>query len=119
MKSTLLVVAALGFGVAPLSLEAAPTRCSVTVGELVPTAEVARGVAEAVISGRQSPEKRAGYVLHVARDERDPSKWAVWQGLHQPPPNADGSVTIALGGGGLSMRIDRCTGKIGRVRYVR
>jgi hypothetical protein len=61
----------------------------------------------------------ASYVLHVEQDERNPNKWAVWQGLPEPPPSADGTVILQVGGGGMAMRIDRCTGEVSKVHYVR
>lgn len=104
------IIAALGCTVIS-SAEARNLRCELP---LVPTEKVARGVAEAVISGRMSSERMAEYVLNVEQDEHDPDKWAVWQGV---PPNPDGTITG--GGGGMQMRIDKCSGKISNAHYQR
>jgi hypothetical protein len=83
---------------------------------MVATPTIARQLAEAVIRGIQTPEKMRKYVLHV-EDYR--GHWLIWQGLPQRAPNPDGSLTVSAGGGGLSMRVDKCTGEISDVHYSR
>lgn len=119
MRRKLLLFAASMFVTASATVEAKAGRCSIKGGELVPTEEVARGIAEAIIRARQSPEAMAGYVLYVEPDERDPRRWAVGQGLPELPPNPDGTITERVGGGGISMRIDRCTGEVSNVHFIR
>jgi hypothetical protein len=86
---------------------------------MVPNAEVARAVAEAMIRGRQTPERMASYVLHVETDEKHPGKWVVWQGLPDPPPSKDGMIYLQAGGGGIEMKIDQCTGEVSDAHYSR
>ena len=86
---------------------------------VAPDEAAARRIAEAVIAGRPHPPRRR-YVLHVRRDGEDPSQWIASQGLppprRRPPP---GSIYVRAGGGGLGMRIDRCTGAVSRLHYQR
>ena len=91
--------------------------CDIAIGDLVPNAQVARRIAEAVIRGRETPERRARYRLDVEPDGQ--GDWRASQSLPQSPPNAHGNSVITRGGGGLTMRIGRCDGKISEVHYVR
>jgi hypothetical protein len=119
MRSKLLLFAASVFVVTtPATVQAKAGQCSIPGGELVPTEEVARGIAEAILRARLSPEAMAGYVLHIERDERNPRKWLVALRLRELPPNPDGTITEAFGGSGMSMKIDRCTGQVSHVHYI-
>ena len=95
----------------------------------VPTAEVARGIAEEVIEKRhvripetvvpksQIPADR--YILTVEADEHDPRKWRASQGLPPTPPTTDGTIVVTAGGGGMTMVIDRCTGEVSDIHFIR
>ena len=91
-------------------------KCDSRVGELVPNAQVARELAEAVIRSRQTAEQRAKYSLHVEQDGAN--GWLVFQSLPDTP-GANGKITLTAGGGGLGMRIDRCNGAMSKVHYQR
>jgi hypothetical protein len=73
-------------------------------GPVVPTAEVARGIFTAVAKPLQSEQAASKYVLTVVDNG---SAW----GLHQALP------TPTDGGGGLEMRIDKCTGAVSALHY--
>lgn len=92
-------------------------KCDIVVGELVPNAHVARELADVIIRGRQTPEERSRYVLHVEPDGE--TGWFVFQGLPNGSPDAKGNVTVTAGGRGLGMRIDRCNGEMSNVYYQR
>ena len=92
-------------------------KCDIRVGELVPNAQVARELAEAVIRSRQTAKQRSKYSLHV--DEDGANGWLVFQSLPGRPPEANGKITLTAGGGGLGMRIDRCNGAMSKVHYQR
>jgi hypothetical protein len=93
-------------------------KCDIRVGELVPNPQVARELAEVIIRSRQTPEQRAaGYELHVEPDGE--TGWVVFQGLPNGPPDAIGNITVSAGGGGVGMRINRCTGAMSNVYYQR
>ncbi|MEP7006581.1 MAG: hypothetical protein ABI810_11405 [Sphingomonas bacterium] len=79
-------------------------------GPVVPTAEVARGIFAAVAKPLQSEQAASKYVLTIADQG---AAWAV----HQALPNTPGMIT--MGGGGIEMRIDKCTGAIREMHYSR
>jgi hypothetical protein len=83
----------------------------------VPSEQVARELAEVIIRSRQTPEQRSRYVLHVEQDGE--TGWVVYQSLPDSPPDADGKITVSAGGGGLGMRINRCSGAMSSVYYQR
>jgi hypothetical protein len=56
-------------------------------------------------------------VLHVEQDGE--TGWVVYQSLPDSPPDADGKITVSAGGGGLGMRINRCSGAMSSVYYQR
>jgi len=91
-------------------------KCDIGVGELVPSAQVARELAEAIIRNRQTPEQRSRYVLHI---EQDGNGWIAFQALPDRAATASGDTVITAGGGGLGMRIDRCNGAISEIHYQR
>ena len=61
---------------------------------------------------------RQRYILRVMPDD-DPGQWLAFQSLPPPPPDRPGQTTVQAGGGGVGMRIDRCTGAISRLFYQR
>jgi hypothetical protein len=77
---------------------------------VVPTAEVARGIFTAVAKPLQSEKVASQYILYISDAG---TAWAVMQGL----PDRPGMIT--MGGGGLTMRIDKCTGAISEMHYQR
>ena len=97
--------------------DAEARKCDIRVGELVPSEQVARELAEVIIRSRQTPEQRSRYVLHVEQDGE--TGWVVYQSLPDSPPDADGKITVSAGGGGLGMRINRCSGAMSSVYYQR
>ena len=98
--------------------DAARRRCAIRVGELVPNERVAREVAEAVLRARQTPEQMASFVLRVEQDARRADRWVVRQSHPESRPNADGEIFVRSGGG-MQMRIDKCTGRISDAHYQR
>jgi hypothetical protein len=80
-------------------------------GPVVPTAEVAQGIFNAIAKPLQSEQVASRYVLTVFDDG---AAWGINQVLPAP---TDGSVIF--GGGGLTMRIDKCTGAISEMHYLR
>lgn len=92
-------------------------RCDIRVGELVPNAEVARELAEAVIRSRETAAQRSRYVLSVEQDGT--AGWIAFQHLPDTRAGGNGKLTVTAGGGGLGMRIDRCNGAMSRVHYER
>jgi hypothetical protein len=79
-------------------------------GPVVPTADVARAIFSAVAKSRPVAG-RARYHIE-ARD--DGTSWVVSQ---IPPPSPAGM--IEMGGGGLTMRIDKCTGAVSEMHGIR
>jgi hypothetical protein len=94
-----------------------PSKCDIRVGELVPNAEMARDLAEAIIRSRQTAQQRSRYVVHVEKDGA--TGWIVFQSLPDAGADATGKFTVTAGGGGLGIRIDRCNGAMSRVHYQR
>jgi hypothetical protein len=94
-----------------------PPKCDIRVGELVPNAQVARDLAEAIIRSRQTVQQRSRYVVHVEKDGA--TGWIVFQSLPDAPADANGKITFTAGGGGLGMWIDRCNGAMSRVYFQR
>ena len=97
-----------------------PRPCSL-IYPVAPNERAARRIAEAVIAGNPFPLRR-NFELRVRLDERDPGQWIAYQYLPDPPlrrPLRPGEVIVGRGGGGVEMRIDRCTGAISRLFYSR
>jgi len=90
--------------------------CAAVLGEAVPRAEVARKIAEAVIGARQRPEVRMRYNLRV---ETEPGVWLAYQSLRSSVQRVHNGFIVTYGGGGIAMRIDRCTGEISEMHYQR
>ena len=62
---------------------------------------------------------RRRYLLHVAPAPDDAAKWQAFESL--PPPeraSGPGWVYVSSGGGGVAMRIDRCTGEVSGLAYA-
>jgi hypothetical protein len=95
-----------------------PCSNRVSIGDLVPNADVARSIAEVIIGSRQSSDQVAKFVLSVEEDPTDPNLWMVGQALPELP-SPGGQIIVRAGGGGLSMRIDKCTAQISDVHYIR
>jgi hypothetical protein len=84
---------------------------------VAPNAAAARRIALAVIASRPHPARRR-YVLRVVPTRDDPGRWTAFESL--PPPRRAGGpgwVSVQTGGGGVSIRIDRCTGEISQLAY--
>jgi len=111
----LIIAAAFASGQA----EVRSARCEIRIGELVPTEQVAKDIAQAVIRNRQKPEQTAKYQLNVESDTDHRRTWIVFQSVPESLPDADGNIQGTMGGGGLGMRIDRCNGRISKVHYQR
>ena len=97
-----------------------PHACSL-IWPVVPDARAARRIAEAVIASDPHPNHR-NYIQRVIPDDEDSGKWIAFQ--IQPErrlrrPLQPGEVIVSAGGGGIEMRIDRCTGAISRLFYSR
>ena len=89
-------------------------RCSIQGGEVVPTAQVARDLAEAIIRGRQDAAESAMFELHVVRVGDD--GWDVVQTMRDRI-EPDGTLTH-IDGGGMAIRIDRCNGAVLFINYL-
>jgi hypothetical protein len=113
MLSLRLALAAAAPPVAP-----APPPCHL-IFPVAPDEAAARRIFAAVLDLR--PHRRGPrYALKVAPDRDDPGKWLASQDL--PPPRGKlrpGWIWVQAGGGGLGMRIDRCTGAISDLYYQR
>jgi len=100
----------------PTAADAKNRACASPLGAAVPDIRTARAIAEAIIAAHPGPTKRDGYVLHVQRD--GDSGWSAAQS--PPPPSDRGERMVAtFGGGGLRMHIDRCSGRISDMYYLR
>ena len=73
----------------------------------------ARRLAQIMIVNRnRTGQPLPPYDLRITPDPEDAGQWLVWQ----TPRGANGDIR---GGGGMSFRIDRCTGQITRITYAR
>jgi hypothetical protein len=96
----------------------APPACPL-IWPVAPDEAAARRIAEAVIASRPSRPRRR-YILRVVPDRDDPALWVAFQSLPPPRrPARPNEIVLQAGGGGLEMRIDRCTGAISRLFYER
>jgi hypothetical protein len=96
-------------------------RACALIWPVAPDERAARRLAEAVIAADPHREGR-NYGLRVRADEDNPGQWIAYQHLAEPRlrrPHRPGEVIVSAGGGGLEMRIDRCTGAISRLHYIR
>ncbi|MEO7691248.1 MAG: hypothetical protein ABIS51_18335 [Sphingomonas sp.] len=78
-------------------------------GPFVPNAEVARGIFNAVAKPLQGERVASRYVLTIIDTG---AAWVLYQAL--PTHNIN-----TRGGGGLTMRIDKCTGAVSEMHYTR
>lgn len=92
--------------------------CLLPLGEAVPDASTARRIAEAIITSRMPSSRTRRYQLVVEPDEEVAGAWLAHQSMPRPQQTRR-SITVAMGGGGLTMRIDRCTGTISNLYYQR
>ena len=83
-------------------------RCAMPGGDMVPSAQVAREVGEAILRSRQTVEERSRFEIRVEPAGND--AWDVVE-LIPDKTEADGSVTHT-DGGGVAIRIDRCNGAV-------
>ena len=89
-------------------------RCAIQGGDVVPTAQVAREIAEAMVRARLTPAERA--TLELTVHPAGPDAWDA-DLLVPDRKEPDGSVTHT-DGGGLAIRIDRCNGAVLFVHYL-
>jgi hypothetical protein len=102
--------------IVPICANAADRECSSAIGAAVPDAATARAIAAAVMSAHQKAEISKRYLLEVEPDGE--TGWIAFQGIPAvSKPNGDTIVT--MGGGGLGMHIDRCSGAISEFHYQR
>lgn len=103
---------------AAASPAAGPAPCRLLF-PVAPDAAAARRIALVVTASRPHPPRRR-YVLKVRPDEDDAGKWIAFQDLPPPPrPFPKNAIYLQAGGGGLGMRIDRCTGEVSDLFYQR
>ncbi len=103
----------------PISFDASPARVAIACphragfidGPVVPTAKDAKAIFSIVSSAIAPRRAKSQYAL-LSEDEG--RTWLLAEALSSPP---DGSVQ--RGGGGLTMRIDKCTGAISDMHYSR
>jgi hypothetical protein len=96
-----------------------PARACSLIWPVAPDLAAARRIAQAVIASRPFPRRRR-YVLQVIADRDDPGRWLAMQSLPEPRPSRHPwIVSVTAGGGGVVMRIDRCTGAISQLHYAR
>lgn len=95
----------------PAPVQASDAPCPSALGAAVPNAETARRIAAAIVDAHATTASSRRYRLIV---EPAPNGWTAWQ-----RPAGNGAKTRSTGGGGLSMRIDRCTGAISALHRQR
>lgn len=103
----------------PACANAAPRECYSPLGAAVPDVATAKAIAMAVISARQTSSISKKYRLSVELDTEQEGSWMVSQGVPQPRNRDSKTIVIMTGGGGMQMRIDRCTGEITDMHYAR
>ena len=103
----------------PVCANANELECKSPLGAAVPDIRTARAVATAVISARQTPKRSKEYRLVVEADYERLGGWVAFQSLPQPRSRDPETMIVIHGGGGLQMRIDRCTGEISDLHYSR
>ena len=90
------------------ALASQPPACTAPVA---PDAAAARRIAEGVISARP----RFGlniYRVNVVPDPDHADRWLAYQSVVPDAPPTGRATGTMRGGGGLAMRIDRCTGAV-------
>ena len=93
--------------------------CKSSLGAAVPDVRTAKAIATAVISARQTLKRSSKYRLVVEPDGDRPGGWVAFQSLPRPASRDPNSMVVIHGGGGLEMRIDRCTGEISNLHLSR
>jgi len=97
----------------------------ICVRPLAPTKAIALRIFEAVIAGQERPAIRRKYVADI---QDDGNSWTAAQSLRGgdsyrqfkgPHGEAMEEVRMTEGGGGLEMRIDKCTAAISHVQFSR
>jgi hypothetical protein len=97
----------------------APQPCGL-IFPVAPDEAAARRIAKSTLAAGPVRHPNRRYALKVRPDPEDPGRWIAYQS--QPPPRPDprpGWLTVQAGGGGLGMRIDRCTGAVSDMHYQR
>ena len=95
-----------------LLLAAAPVDKAMCLRPAAPNEAAARRIAETIIRNRnRTGQPLPAYDLRIERDRDDPNQWIAWQRPRGSPAQ--------LGGGGMSFRIDRCTGRVTGITYQR
>jgi hypothetical protein len=95
----------------PLLLAALVSQPPACASPVAPDEAAARRIAEAVISGRP----RFGlniFRVNVIPDPDHPGRWLAYQSVVPGVPPTGRATPSTRGGGGLAMRIDRCTGAV-------
>ena len=88
--------------------------CPMPGGDLVPDAQVAREIAEAIIRGRQTEEERSQFQIMV-----EPAGIDAWDVVQVIPDRKEPNGTVThTDGGGVAIRIDRCSGAIIFFHYL-
>jgi hypothetical protein len=103
----------------PAWASAAPAECRLPLGATVPDTATARAIALAVISAQQTSAVSKKYRLFVGPDSERAGSWEASQTLAQPRNRAPKAITVTMGGGGIHMHINRCTGEISDMYYYR
>ncbi len=85
-------------------------------GPYVTEEATARAIALAIIEQMQSRERQAEYDLNV---EDDGAFWTIFQSVRGYPRRDGDSITVMMGGGGLTMRIAKCDGALSSMHWQR
>jgi len=85
-------------------------------GPYVAEESTARAIAVAIIEQMQSRERQAEYDLNV---EDDGAFWTAFQSVRGFPRRDGDSITVMMGGGGLTMRIAKCDGALSSMHWQR
>jgi len=98
-------------GTAPAAVPICPHHPGFIDGPVVPTADAAKAIFSIVSSAIAPGRRKDTYVLMAADDGET---WMLTEALPPPPEG-----TTRYGGGGLTMRIDKCSGAISAMHYLR
>jgi len=101
-----------------LALAAAfqPPACARPVA---PDEAAARRIAEREIAARPPRTGVHRFRLNVIPDSDNPGRWLAHQSVVLPPLPPGQRRSSMRGGGGIEMRIDRCTGAVSNLHYSR
>lgn len=88
------------------------------VGDLVAARQVATAVIHSVErqAGMDSGARDRSYELNI---EDDGSQWVVYQSMRGYPRHEGDALVVMAGGGGVEMRIDKCSGAISQLHWSR